>query len=96
MSQDSISDTETPKRTVERQGSIPPSSPISVGGRSDAESDAEQSGTPGTPGARLDGATKEEVVARVLARYKTRFSEVSHFVTSLFLHDFKGFQFQSN
>ena len=63
MSQDSISDTETPKRTVERQGSIPPSSPISVGGRSDAESDAEQSGTPSTPGARLDGATKEEVVA---------------------------------
>ena len=73
-----------------------------MGGRSDAESDAEQSGTPGTPGARLEGATKEEVVAmfkkqeRVLARYKTRFSEVSHFVTSLFLHDFKGFQFQSN
>lgn len=102
MSQDSISDTETPKRTVERQGSIPPSSPISVGGRSDAESDAEQSGTPGTPGARLDGATKEEVVAmfkkqeRVLARYKTRFSEVLQFVTSLFLHDFKGFQFQLN
>ncbi|XP_022792053.1 golgin subfamily A member 4-like [Stylophora pistillata] len=82
LSQDSISDTETPKRAVERQGSIPPSSPMSAGGRSDAESDAEQSATPNTPVARLEGATKEEVVAmfrkqeRVLARYKTRFSEV--------------------
>ena len=70
-----------------------------MGGRSDAESDAEQSGTPGTPGARLDGATKEEVVAmfkkqeRVLARYKTRFSEVSHFVTSLFYMILKDFSF---
>ena len=60
--------------------SLPPASPSSVGGRSDAESDAEQ-GSTGTP-ARLEGATKDEVVAmfkkqeRVLARYKTRFSEV--------------------
>ncbi|KAJ7325370.1 hypothetical protein OS493_029921 [Desmophyllum pertusum] len=80
-SQDSVaSDTETPKRAVERQGSIPPSSP---GGKSDAESDAEQGG-PGTPmtPTRLEGASKEEMVAmfrkqeRVLTRYKTRFSEV--------------------
>ena len=78
-----MSDTETPKRSVERQSSLPPSSPGSFGGRSDAESDAEQ-GTPGaavTP-ARIEGATKEELVAmfrkqeRVLTRYKARFSEV--------------------
>ena len=76
-----MSDTETPKKSVERQASIPPSSPSSVGVRSDAESDAEQ-GSGGTP-ARLEGATKEEMVAmfrkqeRVLTRYKTRFSEVN-------------------
>ena len=79
-----MSDTETPKRSVERQSSLPPSSPGSFGGRSDAESDVEQ-GTPGaavTP-ARIEGATKEELVAmfrkqeRVLTRYKTRFSEVT-------------------
>ena len=80
LSQDSIADTETPKRALEHQTSLPPASPSSVGGRSDAESDAEQ-GSTGTP-ARLEGATKDEVVAmfkkqeRVLARYKTRFSEV--------------------
>ena len=80
MSQDSISDIETPKRALEHQSSLPPASPSSVGGRSDTESDAEQ-GSTGTP-ARLEGATKDEVVAmfkkqeRVLTRYKTRFSEV--------------------
>lgn len=88
LSQDSIGDTETPKRALEHQTSLPPASPSSVGGRSDAESDAEQ-GSTGTP-ARLEGATKDEVVAmfkkqeRVLARYKTRFSEVHvHVVTVL-------------
>ena len=78
-----MSDTETPKRAVERQSSLPPASPSSLGGRSDAESDAEQGshGTPVTP-ARIEGATKEELVGmfrkqeRVLTRYKTRFSEV--------------------
>ena len=80
LSQDSISDTETPKRALEHQSSFPPASPSSVGGRSDAESDAEQGNT--KTAARLEGATKDEVVAmfkkqeQVLARYKTRFSEV--------------------
>ena len=79
-----MSDTETPKRAVEQQNSLPPSSPSSFGGRSDAESDAEQGshGTPVTP-ARIEGVTKEELVTmyrkqeRVLTRYKTRFSEVT-------------------
>lgn len=74
-----MSDAETPKRPVERQSSLPLSSPGSFGGRSDAESDAEQSGH-----ARIEGASKEDLVAmfrkqeRVLARYKTRFSEVQY------------------
>ena len=79
-----MSDTETPKRSVEQQNSVPPSSPSAFGGRSDVESDAEQGshGSPVTP-ARIEGSTKEEMIAlyrkqeRVLTRYKARFSEVT-------------------
>ena len=84
-SQDSMSDNETPKRTAEQHSFDPPPSPSSLGGgKSDAESDAEQGshGNPLTPSG-IEGVPKEELVAmfkkqeRVLARYKTRFSEVS-------------------
>ena len=87
-----MSDTETPKRSVEQQNSVPPSSPSSFGGRSDVESDAEQGshGSPVTP-ARLEGSTKEEIIAmyrkqeRGLTRYKARFSEV-HVTMAKFLY----------
>ena len=80
-----MSDNETPKRTAEQHSFDPPPSPSSLGGgKSDAESDAEQGshGNPLTPSG-IEGVPKEELVAmfkkqeRVLARYKTRFSEVS-------------------
>ena len=78
-SQDSVSDIETPQHSLERQNSLPPSSPSFFGGRSDLESDAEQGGQ-NTP--KIEGVTKDELIAsykkqeRVLSRYKSRFSEV--------------------